>query len=809
MIKKILLLCLLLVFGAGITAAVIINPFGPSPLNSYRKNGLLSLPGLTAPVVVHRDDNGLPYIYAENLDDVFLAQGFVVAQDRLFQMDLSRRFSSGRLAELVGETAVVTDKRMRTLGFRRQAEKHFKLLGPETLRILGKYAEGVNAFIQARPSDLPLEFKLAGLAPQAWSPVDSLAILYVMGWGSAANLQDEIVAANLVDKLGLDKAREIFPLNINPESPPQPPLGNLDPIAARWPDPAPEAAFRGDPLETPLALGSNAWVVGPQKSASRFPLAANDPHLDARILPSPWHPCGLVAPGLRAVGGNIPGIPGMIPGRTEHLSIGVTNSYGDAQDLYRETIDPADPSRYLEGARSLPFTVVEEAITVRDKKAAGGFREEKIKILLTRRGPVVSGLLPGLREDQVYTARWSSFEAMGSELGFEKLLFAHTVKEAQAALKDVRQVALNFLLADRDGNIGWQTTGRLPIRSQGEGLLPYQVDGERDNWTGWIPWEEMPREFNPDRGWIGSCNHLPVPPDYPYYYSTHLSPSFRQGRLMELLNASGRTSAEEQWAFQRDVVNPMAGKIVPIMVNALKQHDDSRPMADVLSGWDCRDQPDAAGPAVFQAVYREFVKLTYQDELGRALADRMLMNWYFWQERTLALVLEGTSNWFDDIGTPDRVETRDDLFHQAAQKAFQEFSPTLGPDPAAWAWGKIHRHEFVSPLFRSGPLKGLLGGGSHPAPGSGETLYRGLYAFEDPFKVRISASLRLVVDLGDPDKMLAVLPGGTSGRLFDPHLTDQLQPFMEGEKKYWWFSDQAIKEHARSTLRLVPVADRP
>ena len=800
--KKFLLVFFLTIIGAALAVAAVVNPFGQSPLNDYQKEGVLILPGLKSSCAVHRDENGMAYVYVQNLEDAFFAQGFVTAQDRLFQMELNRLFSSGRLSELAGEAGLESDIKMRTLGFRREAKKHLAILGPEARNMLERYAEGVNAFIQARPDDIPLEFKLAGLAPSAWTPVDSLTILYFMGWGSSANMLDEIIAMNLADKLGPVKAWELRPININPEIN-RPALNNgFIPGPAEWFSLGADSSLLSFLRQTPPSIGSNSWSIGPQKSANRRPITANDPHLDARILPGPWYPCGLIGPGLRAVGAGVPGIPGMIPGRTEHLAAGVTNSYGDAQDLYIETIDPADPGRYMEGEKSLPFELVEDIIKIRDKDEPEGFREKRVITRLTRRGPVVSGVASGLEGDRLVTVRWSGFEGMGPSLGLETMLFAKNIQDARESLRQVTTIALNFLLADDDGNIGWQTSGRLPIRSQGESLFPYEVKNSEDNWTGWIPWDEMPSSINPGKGWIGSCNHLAAPEYYPYYYSTHLSPSFRQRRLMELLDAPGRTSADDQWNFQRDATNVMARLIAPLMGDALKKHSDTIEMARVLSEWDYTDQPRLAGPAVFQTVYHEFARLVFEDDLGEKLAEMMLDNWYFWQERLLNMVLKNDSPWFDDVRTPDRVESRDDLFRQAALRVMKK--PMFKKASNSWSWGKIHRHEFITPLFRKGLLKKLFRGGDFPAPGSGETLYRGYYLYNDPYNVKISASLRLVVDLGDPDKITAVLPGGVSGRLFDPHMTDQLDSFMNGDKVYWYFSDEAIKKHTETTLRLKP-----
>jgi penicillin amidase len=666
-LKRILGLVLILIVGAVTAVVIIINPFGASPLNTYTKSGELSLAGLKASVTVHRDEKGMAYIYARDLEDLSMAQGFVTAQDRLFQMELIKLFTSGRVSELAGEETRDLDLRMRTLGFHRYARKHAELFNDQTRTLMQKYVDGVNAFIKTRPQSIHLEFKLAGLRPSFWEITDSMTILYYMGWASAANIDSEIIAQMLVEKLGPARAAEIFPLNINPDD-----TFSAD---AEITKPFLQTTRLGIEFDktffsylnaAPLKIGSNNWVAGPDLSPGGKPIVANDTHQSAIILPGVWYPCGLVTPDIRAVGVTLPGWGGMPIGRTNHCAFGVTNAYGDTQDLYVETIDPNTPGNYLEGDKSIPFELIEEKLKIKDRKAPGGFREEKIKIRLTRRGPVISGIMPGLKTDKVISMRWSSFEAMAPSLGLERLIECRTVSQIRQALEDANQIALNYVFADSQGNIGWQPTGKIPIRRQGEGLVPYVVKDAQDNWTGWIPWEDMPHAVNPSRGWVGTCNHLTVKRDYPYPYTTHASPSYRYRRLSELMDARGKKSAGDHWKFQRDTANLMAKQIAPVMARALLAHEDTRTMGQILSEWDFSDHPDKTAPTVFHSVYREFARLVYADDLGEELAMTMLKNWYFWQERLQKMALKGTSSWFDDINTHDRKETRDDLFHQAA-----------------------------------------------------------------------------------------------------------------------------------------------
>jgi len=785
-----------------VLAVVVSLPY----LNDYQRDGELTLPGLKEPVTIKRDEKGMAFIYAQNLPDALMAQGFVTAQDRLFQMQLTRLLAQGRISELAGEKARGLDIRMRTIGLHRIAKKQAEMLNRETRDYFQKYVAGVNAFIKQCPDDVHLEFKLAGIPPEPWSVADSLSVLFYMGFSTSANLKTEVVAQMLVETVGRDKAAEILPVNINPDDPADSGQSAGVPSGlARGLNPAEDSTLIAMAATLPLRLGSNNWVVSPGLSPGGKPILAGDPHLDPRILPGVWYPLGIIiTPDIRAVGANIPGLPGMAIGRTGYIAIAMTNNYGDMQDLYVETVDPDNPGCYMEGKNSLPFEVVGETLRIKDKEAPKGYREEKIKIRLTKRGPVVSDLLPGLKTDRVMTLRWAPAETMESTIGLSGILTAKSTREIHEALSRVPMICLNWVFADTRGNIGYRASGKIPIRSQGDSTFPFVVTSGEDNWTGWIPQARMPHKDNPARGWLGTCNQKTVPNDYPFYYSSYFAPSYRYRRLKELMESPGPKPVDFHWRAQCDVKNLMAEKIAPIMAKALLAHEDTREMGKILSDWNFMDEPDLAAPTIFQATYINFARMVFEDELGPEVTITMLKSWYFWQERLQRMVIGGSSSWFDDKTTKGKVETLDKLFHKAALEARAQLSARLGDDPRNWLWGEVHTLELVSPLRREGLGKELLGSGPMAMGGSGETLYRGWYGLGKPFSVTNCASLRMVADLADMDKIAAVLPGGVTGRLFSPHQKDQVDAFMDGSKMYWWFSDKAIEEHTKHTLVLKP-----
>ncbi|RLC27480.1 MAG: penicillin acylase family protein, partial [Deltaproteobacteria bacterium] len=481
------LVVLILFLAVCIAGIVYYLPFS----NNFKQKGELNVPGIENRVTIQRDANGMAYIHAQNLDDALFAQGFVTAQDRLFQMQLTRLFAQGRICELAGEAAKNLDIKMKTIGLYRMAEKQAAILNKKTKNCFQKYVDGINAFIDACPEDIHLEFRLAGISPEKWEIADSLTLLYYMGYSTAANLDTEIVSQMLLETLGYEKASRIMPVNINPDDPedtgavqlPSKEQLALSPTGIRN-----LAAYTSD---RQLRIGSNNWAVSPGLSTSGRAVLSGDPHLDPRILPGVWYPVGLFTPEIRAVGVNIPGIPGMPIGRTDYIALSATNNYGDMTDLYIETIDPENPENYLEGKNSIPFTLIRETLKIKDRDAPEGFRSESVTIRTTRRGPVVSNIFKNLKTDRVITLRFAPAESMEPDIGVLDTLTAKNCRELVKVLKQTPMLCINWVFADSQGNIGHQASGKIPVRSNGDGTFPYPVKNSEDNWAGWIPADEM------------------------------------------------------------------------------------------------------------------------------------------------------------------------------------------------------------------------------------------------------------------------------------------------------------------------------
>lgn len=767
--------------------------------DQYQRDGTLKLTVLDAPVRVVRDEQGIPYIYAQSLDDVFRAQGFVTAQDRLFQIEFTRYLSHGRLAELIGEAGLGVDIPLRVAGVPRHAERHAALLQGEEKRRRELYLEGLNTYIRDYTDEHPVGLMILGITPQPWTLADTVALSYFLNWSSSANLDAELISQAILNQVGPEKAAQIAQLTVNPDDESE---RSAQPVSvARLDGLRPGVWLAREPR--PMQLGSNNWVMSAARSAGGAPVVVNDPHIDSRSLPGIWHPVGLITPELRAIGVAGAGIPGLAVARTDRIAYGITNSYGDAMDLFAETQDPANPDHYLEGDRSLPFEIIEDSVRILERGTGPGFRDMPLRIRLTRRGPVISDHDMGLESGKLLSLRWAVPEAMrADDTGGTDLMLARSVAEARDIIARVN-APYNYVVADVDGNIAHFTGGRVPIRLQGDGSAPLPVTDSSEAWGGIIPAAQLPAVVNPPRGWAGTANHRTLPADYPFTYSTYFASSWRYRRIMELLDGTGSISAEDHWRFVWDSKNTMAAQLAPIMADALATDDATREMGEVLRAWDARDEADAIAPTIFQTTYRQFARLTFEDELGADVAARMLDSYYFWQERLARLCRDNENIWFDDVTTSAR-ETRDDLFIRAALLAQDELTERLGPDLQGWQWGKLHTITFFSPIIPGKFAADILGGGTSPMEGSGETINRATYLYGEPYDSVYIASMRFVADLADPDKVMAVVSGGVSGRQFDPHLKDQLEAWKSGQPSYWWFSDAAIDAHTQRELRLEP-----
>ncbi|MBC7339208.1 MAG: penicillin acylase family protein [Firmicutes bacterium] len=744
--------------------------------------------GVRAVVEIYRDDYAVPHIFAQTEEDLFYAQGYVMAQDRLWQMDLTRRAVSGRLAEIFGPDFAAADQFLRTIGFVRAARESEAFLTPEAKQALEAFARGINDYIAGHRRNLPIEFTILGYQPDPWTTTDSLAIGKYMAWELGGNMQTELFLLALVDKLGPERARTLFPA-ASPED-----LTIIQ--SAGTPVPGPwwalaqllELADLGRVLGiSGEDLGSNNWVVGGQMTASGRPMLANDMHL-AMGAPSIWYQNHLVVPGrLNVTGVMFPGVPGVIVGHNERVAWGVTNVGPDVQDLYVERPNPANPYQFEYNGRWENATVIREEIRVKGRK------EPVVKeVVITRHGPIISDVVTGV--SQPLSLRWTAYERtreLEAVLGFMR---ARNWDDFKKALEHFMAPAQNFVFADIDGTIAYRANGLFPVRNKGDGLLPVPGWTDEYEWKGWIPWDEVPQVMNPPEGFIVTANNRVVGDDYPYFLSHQWALPYRAMSIRQELEGKKGLTLADMEKIQTDWKNLQAAILYPIIGRALEggqwSPEENR-ARQVLARWsaDPRDLPDAAGPAIFHTLYLKMLWRTFQDELGelypRFLEHGSAMNVFDTMLRT-------DSPWFDDVTTPEK-ETRDGIIRLAFRDTVAELAGKLGKDPEKWEWGRLHTITFAHPLGRVKPLDRLFNRGPFPYGGSKITAGAASYSLTDPFAVKVAAPWRYAVDLADLDHGGDVLAIGISGQPASPHYQDQMQLWLTGRYKTMWFDEKEIR----------------
>jgi penicillin amidase len=755
-------------------------------------HGTLAIAGLDQPVRVTRDASGIAWIEAETSHDLFLAQGYVHAQERMWQMEVWRHISAGRLSELFGSSTLTEDRFIRTLGWRQAAERDLAALSPDVRAVVEAYAAGVNDWIADHAGSLSFPFVVTGFKAglpggvggyrlEPWTAVDTLAWQKVQGWQLGGNFDTEVFRMLADARLG-DPALtdELFPA-YDSTMPVITPSGlkgsggagskaaiDLAGTAARPPsarstlsvgDPAAwrdVAAASGRLLEIAgldgadgiagdHQVGSNNWVVGPAKTRSKAALLANDPHLGIG-MPSVWFMNGLrcrtISPDcpFSVAGVSFPGVPGVILGHNEKIAWGATNADPDVEDLFSIEPDPANPANYLVAGQSISYEVRRETI-----KVAGG-ADVQLDVRTTRDGPIVNDVDTRLKDAPLLALRWTGTDAVdGTFAAIFHVNIASNFDEFHAAFETYGAPAQNFVYADTAGHIGYVLPGRVPIRADPDdhgARVRSGSDGQHD-WAGTIPFEDLPWQLDPPSGMIVTANNAAVDATYPFFVAQEWDPGYRAKRIATLLDAAatgGGVSMDAQQAIQSDTRILRAERIAPVALSVNPTTADGAAIEDRIARWSTFDCPADGTPSLGCAAYLAFeyrlVRGLFDDDLGD-LAREYVGGGASWQA-TIALLDQPESSWWDDKTTTDRVETRDDVVAAALDEAGRELRAAYG-DPPNWTWGRLHQAKFSEATLGSsgiGPLEWYFDKGPFPAAGAAgaidNTYYRPSRAYADP-----------------------------------------------------------------------------
>jgi penicillin amidase len=783
-----------------------------------RTSGSLAIPGLTAPVEVLRDHWGVPHIYARTNADLFCAQGYVHAQDRLWQMELQRRTGHGQLAEIFGPIALESDRYLRVLGFSRIARREVALMAPDEREAVESYCRGVNAYLAANERRLPLEFTILRCRPRPWVPEDIYAWGKIMALNLSMNWTTEVARARIVAAVGAARAAELdpvypaeHPLTIPPgvHYAPNFGAGLLEATAALEP-------FAGGRDGT---QGSNAWVVGGARTMSGGPLLANDPHL-ALQMPSLWYENHLTGGDYEVTGASIPGTVGVVIGHNARIAWGVTNGMNDVQDLYIERFDPTDPAgrRYEFRGAWQEAEIAREEIVVRERPLGRRTRTETVEVRITRHGPIVSSLLP--RDDtttevpaEPLALRWTALEPIGLLRSVLALNRARDWDEFRAALVDWTVPPQNFVYADVDGHFGYALGGAIPRRARGDGRLPVPGWTGEWEWAGFIPPDENPHLLDPAAGFVVTANNRIVGDDYPYPVEGEWLPGYRAARIRELLTRTPRHDASSFARIHADRLS-CPGRVLSDLARAgripVTPGDPVAALArDVLAAWDglltadCvagliattfgdrlveRAYAEVAGPLGVVAGLGAFASLP-----GRSLLQRAL-------PRVLALVAGEEESWLSPGDTPEAV------LGDAWATAIAEIRDAWGDEIADWRYGIAHPLTLRHPLGALRPLRGLFNRGPYATGGDLNTVCMG-YLSTSPVGIEsyTAPSYRQICDPADWDRSRSIHPTGQSGHPASPHYDDFIAPWLDGEYHPMLWTRAAVEEATKQRLTLTPV----
>jgi penicillin amidase len=764
--------------------------------------GRLRLKGLIEPVEIIRDRWGVPHIYGQSVEDTLFAQGFVHAQERLWQMDFNRRLVAGRLSEILGEVSLPLDRWMRILRMRYWAEKQAEKAEGTSLSIMEAYIAGVNAFI--KQGHLPVEMTLLHYKPEPWTPADILSWVKMMGWTLSVNWEVELLRAQLYERLGPEKMAE------------------LEPGFSAWPQVVPagidysyityDALLKNGEAKKwtgPTAaqgLGSNNWVISPQRTTTGSPLLANDMHLMMSI-PAIWYENHLSGGELHVSGVSFPGIPGVIAGHNEHVAWGYTNGFPDVQDLFIEKLRRTDDggAQYLFKDRWLDAEVFQEVIKVKGAETA---TEE---VIVTHHGPIINHLTSECSEDKPLALRWTALE---DDTTFEALFEMNTAKsctEFREALRHWMVPVQNTVYADRQGNIAYSFPGKVPIRAKSGMRLPAPGWTGEYEWVDYIPFEELPHLYNPPQGYIATANNRVTGEDYPYFLGIDHVAGSRAQRIIELIEAQERIDVDYIKRMHFDQVSPAARPVIRALATLESDDPELREVIQSMHGWDCDLSPDSPQAAVYEVftlklMYRMLAPLgeLAQRIIGKGpvpvLAESSIMGEHAheWLRATLEM---DECSWFD-LGSG---ETRQQAMTIALRETVDFLKSQFGPVFNDWAWGKLHKLNLKHTLGRVAPLDALLNRGPYTLGGDFDTVWAAGNSFFDLSNdVTIGPPFRFIADLGDWNRSQGLLAPGQSGHPRSRHYADNIQAWFTGEYHPMPFDREAVMKEAKDILVVSP-----
>lgn len=789
--KRILLTIGLLIVLALIVGYFFLNHVKTAALPDYTKD--VQIPGLTGEVTILRDSFAIPHIYAENETDLYRAVGFAMAQDRLWQMDLLRRVTQGRLSEIMGKDQLKTDLLMRALRIQEKSEKVLAQTSSEIVAALEAFSAGVNFCMENYP--LPPEFKILNYKPEPWQPVHSINLIGYMSWDLTSGWSTEILLHNLAQKISSEHIVHLIPdLKNHPT-----PVFNQDVPAIVPGEIILSANSELQKLGIEIFNGSNNWAVSGKKSRTGMPLLSNDAHLSL-FAPGIWYQMHQETKGnIRVSGVVLPGQPLVINGHNDSIAWGTTNVAVDDLDYYAETLNE-DSTKYLLNGEWKDLLIKEEIIKTKEGE------EIRETLKFTHRGPIVNRFKN--EDETALSIRWIGNEMSDEVRSVYLLNRANNWEDFRDAVKTFKSVSQNFVYADAAGNIGMQAAAGVPIR-KGSGIEIYPGNTSRYDWTGFVPFEELPFEFNPERGYVSSANNKTAPDDYPYYIGTWFAMPDRIDRIREMLEEKDLHSTETFAQMHSDYKSKKAEKFTPLFVEALETATDwnetRQEALNKLRDWNFELSRESQAASIFEILYRKTAENLIKDDLPDKFFHSLMGTRILIENLMANILMAEDSPWIDDQNTPE-TENWNDIVIRTFHETVDELTQILGPDVEDWNWEKLHTFTMSHPL---GVVKMLdkafkLNRGPFGVPGSYHTVTPFSYSYNNLYHTTHGASQRHIFDLANWDASKTVIPTGTSGIPASKFYLDQTEMYLENRYHADPFSWVEVLKQTRFRMKLLP-----
>jgi len=760
-------------------------------------NTSVVIPGMKEKVTVYRDRFAVPHIYAKNQEDLYRAVGYCMAQDRLWQMDLLRRVTTGRLSEIFGEDMVETDLLMRSLRITEKSVKVITVSDHQMIAALRAFSDGVNQYMESHTDSLPVEFSILGYKPEPWEIEHSVNLIGYMAWDLTMPWKTEMALYKISQKVNEERMKDLVPQVKDFKT-------YVYPYFAKTET---EISVRRNLLQQANALqelgvqifsGSNNWAVAGWKSETGKPLLANDMHLGL-FAPGIWYQMHQVIEGeLDVTGVVLPGQPCVIAGHNDRIAWGMTNVMVDDMDFYREKVNPDNENEYMFNGKWRRMQVREEEI------ATGNGNVLKRKIRFTHRGPVVSGMKD--LEDEVISMHWIGNDFSNELRSVYLLNRAKNWNDFRNAARSFLSVSQNIVYADVDGNIGMYCCAGIPIR-EGNGIEIMPGDTDRYDWKGFVPFERRPHSFNPTEGFVASANNKTVSDRYPFYISYWFDQPHRIDRIREMLSEKQKYSVDDFNRMQLDqrskLVEQMKGDIVAIAGNgglSSRQQD----ALNRLSEWKGIMSGDSGAAAIFEAFYIKFMRNCFYDEMGDKLFDAFTTKTIMPKNAIDAIWKKKSSPWCDDVNTADVTENFNDMVQQSFKEAVEWLDDEMGGGPQGWKWKDIHALTLKHPMGGVWILDLLfnLNSETFPVGGSFHTVSPYSYSFRNPFVVTAGSSHRHIYSTADWNMSRSIIPTGSSGIPASEHYCDQSEQYVKGISHPDHVRRDLVEKNARYTMEI-------